>query len=84
MPQVPGYTSLQGLTYLKNYGLKYSPDLILIYFGNNDASKNGYISDKELMSRNLQLVGFLGALNCLVTYRFLKELILPIKASLEK
>ena len=81
---VSGYTSLQGLIYLKNYGLKYSPDLIIVYFGNNDASQNGYISDKELMNRNPQLVGFLGTLNHLATYRFLKELILPIKASLEK
>lgn len=80
---VSGYTSLQGLTYLKNYGLKYSPDLIIVYFGNNDASKNGYISDKELMNRNPQLAGFLGTLNRLATYQFLKELILPIKASLE-
>ena len=80
---VSGYTSLQGLTYLKNYGLRYSPDLILVYFGNNDASKNGYISDKELMNRNLQLIGFLGTLNRLATYRFLKELLLPIKASFE-
>jgi lysophospholipase L1-like esterase len=80
---VSGYTSLQGLTYLKNYGLRYSPDLILVYFGNNDVSKNGYISDKELMNRNPQLVGFLGTLNRLATYRLLKEFILPIKASLE-
>ncbi len=80
---VLGYTSLQGLTYLRNYGLKYSPDLIVVYFGNNDASKNGYISDKELMSRNPQFLGFLGTLNQLATYRFLKELILPIKASFE-
>jgi lysophospholipase L1-like esterase len=80
---VSGYTSLQGMTYLKNYGLEYSPDLIIVYFGNNDASKNGYISDKELMSRNPQLVGFLGTLNRLATYRFLKEIILPIKASFE-
>ncbi|HVP36150.1 MAG TPA: SGNH/GDSL hydrolase family protein, partial [Terriglobales bacterium] len=80
---VSGYTSLQGLTYLKNYGLRYAPDLIIVYFGNNDASKNGYISDQELMSRNPQLIGFLGTLNHLASYRFLKELILPIKASLE-
>jgi lysophospholipase L1-like esterase len=80
---VSGYTSLQGLTYLKNYGLRYSPDLIIIYFGNNDASKNGYISDRELLNRNPQLVGFLGTLNRLATYRLLKEFILPIKASLE-
>jgi len=80
---VSGYTSLQGLTYLQNYGLKYSPDLIIVYLGNNDASKNGYISDKELMNKNLQLAGFLGTLNHLATYRFLKELLLPIKAWVE-
>ncbi len=80
---VSGYTSLQGLTFLKNYGLSYSPDLIIVYFGNNDASKNGYISDKELLSRNQNLVGFLGILNRLATYRFLKEVILPLKASFE-
>jgi len=80
---VSGYTSLQGLTYLKNYGLRYSPDLILVYFGNNDASKNGYISDKELIDRNPQLVGVLGTFNRLATYRFLKEILLPIKFSFE-
>src|SRR3989304_4626430 len=35
------------------------------------------------MNRNPQLVGFLGTLNRLATYRLLKEFILPIKASLE-
>ena len=80
---VSGYTSLQGLTFLKNYGLSYSPDLIIFYFGNNDASKNGYISDKELLSRNQNLVGFLSILNHLATYRFLKEIILPLKGSLQ-
>jgi lysophospholipase L1-like esterase len=80
---VSGYTSLQGLTFLKNYGLSYSPDLIAVYFGNNDASKNGYISDKELLSRNQKLVGFLSVLNRLAAYRFLKEVILPLKATLE-
>ena len=80
---VSGYTSLQGLTYLKNYGLRYSPDLIIVYFGNNDASKNGFISDKELIDRNPQLVGVLGTLDRLAIYRFLKEILLPIKASFE-
>ncbi|MCJ7497136.1 MAG: tetratricopeptide repeat protein [candidate division Zixibacteria bacterium] len=36
------------------------------------------------MNRNPQLVSFLGVLNHLATYRFLKELIIPVKASLEK
>jgi lysophospholipase L1-like esterase len=80
---VSGYTSLQGLTFLKNYGLSYSPDLIIVYFGNNDASKNGYISDKELMSKNQSLIGFLGFLNHFATYRLLKETILPLKASIQ-
>lgn len=80
---VSGYTSLQGLTFLKNYGLNYSPDLIIVYFGNNDASKNGYISDKELLSKNQNLVGFLSALNHLAIYRFLKEIILPLRVSFE-
>ena len=81
---VPGYTSLQGLTFLKHYGLQFSPDLIIVYFGNNDASQNGYISDKELMGKNQNVVGILGTLNHLATYRLLKELILPLKSYVEQ
>lgn len=80
---VSGYTSLQGLLYLQNYGLKYSPDLILTYFGNNDASMSGYISDKELVHRNARLVSFLDALHNLATYRFMEKIILLIKNRLE-
>ncbi len=79
---VSGYTSLQGLLYLRNYGLKYSPDLIITYFGNNDASMSGYISDKELIHRNARFVGFIDALHRLATYRFMEKLIVPVKKRL--
>lgn len=80
---VSGYTSLQGLIYLQNYGLDYSPDLILTYFGNNDASMSGYISDKELIHRNSRFSGFLDILHHLATYRFMEKIILPVMTRLK-
>lgn len=33
---IPAYTIVQGATYLKHRGLKFAPDLVVIYFGWND------------------------------------------------
>ncbi len=80
---VSGYTSLQGLVYLRNFGLKYSPDLIITYFGNNDASMSGFISDKELVYRNKPLAGFLGLLQHLATYRLMEKLLVPVMSRID-
>ena len=80
-----GYTSLQGLKYLQSEGLKYQPDLLLVYLGNNDASYNGYQSDADLMSQAGQFIGLKKVLNNFRSYRLLKAFLLPLKAhSLEQ
>ncbi len=77
-----GYSSLQGLKYFKQEGLKYNPDLVLMYLGNNDASYNGYRSDSALMAEAEQFLGIKKVLNSFKTYRLLKSLLLPIKSEL--
>ena len=46
---VSGYTSEQIKQFIKLYGWKYQPDLVILYCGNNDASLSGYFSDRELL-----------------------------------
>ncbi|MDX2167670.1 MAG: GDSL-type esterase/lipase family protein [Deltaproteobacteria bacterium] len=48
---VPGYTSYQGLTWLKRYGLALKPDLVIIGFGFNDGSPGGNIEEKIAAER---------------------------------
>lgn len=79
---VSGYTSQQGLLFLEHRGLRYSPDLVLTYFGNNDASVSGYISDGELVRRNARVVGAIDLLRRLATYRLMEKLVLPLKKGL--
>jgi lysophospholipase L1-like esterase len=45
---VPGYTSLQGLVYLRERGLALKPEIVVIAFGFNDAS-NGQLEQDELL-----------------------------------
>ena len=45
---VPGYTSVQGLTYLKANGLKFKPEIVITCFGLNDSTRSSLPSDKEL------------------------------------
>jgi lysophospholipase L1-like esterase len=77
-----GYTSLQGLKFLEEEGLKYNPDLVLVYLGNNDASYNGYLSDSVLMEQASQYIGIKKNLNKFAVYRMLKGLLIPLKSKL--
>jgi len=79
---VSGYTSQQGLLFLQHHGLPYAPDLVLTYFGNNDASVSGFISDRELVRRNARVVGVIDLLRRLATYRLMEKLVLPLKKRL--
>ncbi|MBU1913538.1 MAG: hypothetical protein KKB22_08400 [Candidatus Omnitrophica bacterium] len=42
-----GYTSFQGLRFLKRDLLNYDPDLLIIWFGTNDVANAIFFSDKE-------------------------------------
>lgn len=44
---VSGYSSYQGLQYLKHYLLKYKPDLVIAQFGINDTAGAVYFEDKN-------------------------------------
>jgi lysophospholipase L1-like esterase len=44
---VGGYSSLQGLRYLENQLIDYSPDLVISWFGVNDCSRALFYEDKD-------------------------------------
>jgi len=48
---VPGYTSQQGLVWLRKDLLEYQPDLVVVYFGWNDHWRTTGWTDRELMAR---------------------------------
>ena len=49
----PGYTSLQGLAYLRERGLALKPEIVVIAFGFNDASHGQLEQDELLWTRRL-------------------------------
>lgn len=44
---IAGYTSYQGIIYLRKVGLKYKPDMVILAFGNHDGN-TATASDKEV------------------------------------
>ena len=50
---IPGYSSLQGLRYLRSELVHYEPDVVTVYFGRNDRRRlneeGGYLPDHEVM-----------------------------------
>lgn len=76
---VPGYSSLQGLRYLKRDLLQYNPDLIIVHFGINDGAAAVYLSDKEQPIFPNWLIGLQNILNKSRTYQFLNKIIFYFK-----
>jgi lysophospholipase L1-like esterase len=78
---VAGYSSWQCRRLLEVKGEQLQPDLVVTYFGNNDPSYNGYLSDRQLA----ELTRHYGWLNRLLghsySYQFLKSVVLRIKSS---
>ena len=78
---VAGYTSWQCSKLLELRGENLKPDWVITYFGNNDPSYNGLLSDKQLS----QLSQRSGWLNRLLAnsygYQLLKNAVLRIKES---
>lgn len=50
---VPGYTSFQGLLYLKEILKRFSPDLVVFAFGTNDSLPADKSDDEQLLMPNL-------------------------------
>jgi lysophospholipase L1-like esterase len=65
---VTGYTSYQGLNLYRLMGAKYHPDIVTFYFGLNDPVQRFYLSDKDILKRNVELS------NIAEVYRFLSKL----------
>jgi lysophospholipase L1-like esterase len=79
---VAGYTSWQCRKLLELRGDELKPDLVITYFGNNDPSYNGYLSDRELsdMTRHYGWANkLLGKSYC---YQSLKNIVLKFKETI--
>jgi len=48
---LPGYSSYQGLTWLRSQLLAFEPDLVIVYFGWNDHWRTTGFTDRELAAR---------------------------------
>jgi lysophospholipase L1-like esterase len=79
---VSGYTSEQAKRFLAKEGIRYQPDFVVCYLGNNDGSINGYLTDREIIAAQQWSRSARTALNRLATYRMLRALISPVLADL--
>lgn len=70
---VPGYSSLQGLRYLKKELFKYQPDLLIVAFGFNDLVSIVDLEDKNIPALPAWFVSFDNALSNTRLYRLLKK-----------
>lgn len=79
---VLGYSSYQGLNYLKRDIIKYQPDLITVHFGLNDGVFSVYFEDEEqkmpvgwiITSQNFLIKSKLYQLLCAIIFGFKYEL----------
>ena len=75
---VSGYTSEQGRRFLEREGVRYQPDIVVCYFGNNDASINGYLTDREIFAAQDWAQAMRRTLYRFATYRLLRGMMSPL------
>ncbi len=76
-----GYTSFQGLVYLKTRGLdRYRPDLVTFHFGINDGHQRYYLDDRSLYERIGTFTGLKGLFMRLNSYRLLRKKLVELSA----
>jgi lysophospholipase L1-like esterase len=75
---VPGYTSYQGLVWLKKDILQYNPDLIIVYYGVNDRG-GSYQPDKEVRKLPSWIIDIANYLSKFDLYKLLHNIILHFK-----
>ena len=73
---IGGYSSLQGVRYLKNILWKYNPDLVISWFGINDFSDALFFEDKEQQFGATINHKNKTVLDCSALYLFLKNIVL--------
>ena len=76
---VAGYTSWQCRKQLELIGEQLKPDLVITYFGNNDPSINGYLTDRELYEQTRKSTAANRLLAHSYVYRLLKDVVLGVK-----
>ena len=76
---VAGYTSWQCRKLLELRGDELKPDLVITYFGNNDPSYNGYLSDRQLFDMTRHYGWLNKLLGSSYGYQFLKSIVLKLK-----
>jgi len=77
---VPGYSSLQGLRYLKRDLLQFEPDMVIVHFGPDDGATAIYFSDKEQVLSPKWFVDTQNFLCRSKTYTFLNAVIFYFKS----
>ncbi len=81
---VAGYTSWQCRKQLELVGEKLQPNLVITYFGNNDPSINGYLSDRQLYQQTRYSSGLNRVLAHSYIYQLLKGLVLGVKSKVHE
>ncbi len=76
---VAGYSSWQCRKLLELKGEQLHPDLVITYFGNNDPSINGYLTDSELYTQTSRSGWLNRALAYSYLYQLLKDVVLKLK-----
>jgi lysophospholipase L1-like esterase len=77
---VTGYTSLQGLRFLRREVLRWQPDLLIInYCWNDHWAAAQDIADKDQRLPSQWILDLQNTFNCTYTYRWLKYLVFSLK-----
>ncbi len=79
---VPGYSSLQGVRYLKGEVIKYHPDMVLVGFGFNDLCDAVNKTDKEIETSPDWMIFLDNYLSKTRFYVFLKNVLYAFKERL--
>lgn len=80
---VAGFTSWQCRKQLELLGERLQPDLVITYFGNNDPSINGYLSDRQLYDQTRYSSTVNRVLAHSYIYQLLKGLVLGAKSKVQ-
>lgn len=77
---VPGYSSLQGLRYLRNELIKYHPDMVLVGFGFNDLCEAVGKKDSDIALMPSFFITINNKLSAFKFYKLLKQVTFRLKS----
>lgn len=76
---VPGYSSWQGLQLLKHELVRFSPDILVVYFGWNDVLPALYYRDKQQKAPDSRIIFIQDLLSRSRLYRFLERMFVRLQ-----